>query len=140
MILDVPATLERLESLAVPVLGYGSDEFPAFYTRHSGRPVPSRADDPSQVARALSAAWALRSFGVVVAIPPPDEMLGATGIVEQALAEAGGIAGPEATPALLTRVAELSGGRSVEVNVGLLVNNAAVAAECAVAWCSTIRR
>ena len=140
MILDVPATLERLESLAVPVLGYGSDEFPAFYTRHSGRPVPSRADDPSQVARALSAAWALRSFGVVVAIPPPDEMLGATGIVEQALAEAGGIAGPEATPALLTRVAELSGGRSVEVNIGLLVNNAAVAAECAVAWCSTIRR
>jgi pseudouridine-5'-phosphate glycosidase len=67
-------------------------------------------------------------------------MLGAAGIVEQALAEAGGIAGPEATPALLTRVAELSGGRSVEVNIGLLVNNAAVAAECAVAWCSTIRR
>jgi pseudouridylate synthase len=140
MILDVPATLERLESLAVPVLGYGSDEFPAFYTRHSGRPVPSRADDPWQVARALSAAWAVRSFGVVVAIPPPDEMLGAAGLVEQALAEAGGIAGPEATPVLLTRVAELSGGRSVEVNIGLLVNNAAVAAECAVAWCSTIRR
>jgi pseudouridylate synthase len=139
MILDVPATLERLESLAVPVLGYGSDEFPAFYTRHSGRPVPSRADDPRQVASALSAAWALRSYGVVVAVPPPEEMLGAAGIVEQALAEAGGIAGPAATPALLTRVAELSGGRAVEVNIGLLVNNAAVAAECAVAWCSRTR-
>jgi pseudouridylate synthase len=137
MILDVPATLERLESLAVPVLGYGCDEFPAFYTRHSGRLVPSRVDGPAEVAGALSAAWALRSFGVVVAIPPPEEMLGAAGIVEQALAEAGMIRGPEATPALLARVAELSGGRAIEVNTGLLVNNAAVAAECAVAWCST---
>jgi pseudouridine-5'-phosphate glycosidase len=139
MILDVPATLERLESLAVPVLGYECDEFPAFYTRHGGRRVPSRVDGPAEAARALSAAWALRSFGVVVAIPPPEEMLGAAGIVEQALTEAGAITGPEATPALLARVAELSGGRAVEVNLGLLVNNAAVAAECAVAWCSTVR-
>jgi pseudouridine-5'-phosphate glycosidase len=137
MILDVPATLERLESLAVPVLGYRCDEFPAFYTRHSGCPVPSRVESPREVAGALAAAWALRSFGVVVAIAPPEEMLGAAGIVEQALAEAGGIAGPQATPALLTRVAELSGGRAVEVNIGLLANNAAIAAECAAAWSST---
>lgn len=139
MVLDVPATLERLESLAVPVLGYGCDEFPAFYTLHSGCPVPSRVDGPREVAGALAAAWALGSFGAVVAIPPPEELLGAAGIVEQALAELGGIAGPEATPKLLSRVAELSGGRAVEVNVGLLVNNAAVAAESAVAWASTTR-
>jgi pseudouridine-5'-phosphate glycosidase len=70
----------------------------------------------------------------VVAIPPPEELLGAAGIVEQALAGAGEIVGPGATPALLARVAELSGGRSVDVNVRLVINNAAVAAECAVAW------
>jgi pseudouridine-5'-phosphate glycosidase len=139
MILDVAATLERLESLAVPVLGYRCDEFPAFYSSHSGRPVQSRVDDPRQVARALSAVWALGSAGVVVAVPPPEEMLGAAGIVEQALAEAGPLQGPEVTPTLLARVAQLSAGRAVEVNVALLINNAAVAAQSALAWVSERR-
>jgi pseudouridine-5'-phosphate glycosidase len=134
MVLDVPATLERLESLAVPVLGYRCDEFPAFYSRHSGCAVPGRADSPVQVALALASAWAFGSQGAVIAIPPPEELLGAAGIVEQAIAEIGPLSGPEATPALLGRVAELSAGRAVEVNVALLANNAAVAADCAVAW------
>jgi pseudouridylate synthase len=134
MILDVLATLERLETLAVPVLGYGCEEFPAFYTPHSGLAAPARVEGALAAARALAAAWGMGSRGAVVAIPPPEELLGASGIVEQALAEAGEIVGPGATPALLARVAELSGGRSVEVNVRLAVNNAAVAAECAVAW------
>jgi pseudouridine-5'-phosphate glycosidase len=139
MILDVPATLERLETLAVPVLGYGCDEFPAFYSSRSGRAVPARVDGSEAAARALAAAWEMGSCGAVVAIPPPEELLGAAGIVEQALAEAGEIVGWGATPALLARVAELSGGRSVDVNVRLVVNNAAVAAECAVAWSGLAR-
>lgn len=139
MVLDVPATLERLESLAVPVLGYGCDEFPAFYSRHSGLPVPGRADSPVQLALALTSAWAFGSQGVVIAIPPPEELLGAAGMVEQALAEKGPLSGPDATPALLRRVAELSAGRAVEVNLSLLANNAAVAADCAVAWISAGR-
>lgn len=134
MILDIPATLERLESLAVPVLGYGCDEFPAFYSARSGLPVPDRVDGPANTARALAAAWDLGAEGVVVAIPPPEELLGASGIVEQALAETAGVLGPEATPAALRRVAELSGGRAVDVNVSLVVNNSRTAAQCAAAW------
>lgn len=134
MILDLPATVERLESLAVPVLGFGSDEFPAFYSAHSGLPVSARVDGAADVARVLTASWALGSRGAVVAIPPPQELLGAAGIVEQAIAETQGVSGQELTPALLARVAELSGGRSVDVNLRLVINNARVAAECAVAW------
>ena len=134
MILDVPATLERLESLAVPVLGYGCDEFPAFYSARSGRTVSARVDGAAEAARALAAAWELGARGVVVAVPPHVELLGAAGIVEQALAETAGAIGPEATPAALARVAELSSGRAVDVNVELVVSNARVAAECAVAW------
>ena len=133
-ILDVPVTLERLESLGVVVLGYGCDEFPAFYSAHSGRPVPARVEDAAGAARALAASWATGSAGAVVAIPPPVDLLGAAGIVEQALTEEAHVQGPEATPALLARVAELSGGRSVEVNVALVANNAAKASECAAAW------
>jgi pseudouridine-5'-phosphate glycosidase len=134
MVLDVPATLERLETLAVPVLGYGCDEFPAFYVAHSGRPVPARVDDAREAARVLAATWSLDSRGVVVAVPPPEELLGAAGIVEQALAETVEVSGQNVTPAVLARVAELSSGRAVEVNVRLVVNNAAVAADCAAAW------
>jgi pseudouridine-5'-phosphate glycosidase len=134
MILDIPATLERLESLAVPVLGYQCDEFPAFYSAVSGRPVPARVDGPEAAARALAAAWATGAAGAVVATPPPEELLGSAGIVQQALDETASVEGPAATPAALARIAELTGGRSVEVNVELVVNNAAVAADCAVAW------
>lgn len=133
-ILDVPATLERLESLCVPVLGYGCDEFPAFYVAGGGCRVPARVDGPEAAAAALAGAWAMGSRGVVVALPPPEELADAGAIVEQALADSQGAKGPELTPAALARVAELSGGRSVEVNVKLVINNAAAAAACASAW------
>jgi pseudouridine-5'-phosphate glycosidase len=81
-----------------------------------------------------------REAGAVVAIAPPEELLGAAGVVEQALAESAGVEGPAATPVTLARIAELTGGRSVEVNVRVIVNNAAVAADCAVAWVREGRR
>ena len=131
IILDLAYTLETLESLAVPVLGYGCDEFPAFYSRHSGCRIPARVDGPAEAAAVLSAAWATGSRGAVVAIPPPGELAGAEEMVLRALRELSDVAGPEATPRLLARVAELSGGRSIELNVDLVVNNARIAARVA---------
>jgi pseudouridine-5'-phosphate glycosidase len=131
IILDLAYTLERLESLSVPVLGYGCDELPAFYTRHSGCPVPTRVDGPEETAAVLRAAWATGSRGVVVAIPPPGELENAEEIVLRATRELSDVSGPRATPRLLARVAELSGGRSLDLNVDLVVNNATVAARVA---------
>lgn len=132
-VLDVPATLERLESLCVPVLGYGCDECPAFYTARSGCPVSTRVEGPEQAARVVEAVWGMGGAGVVIAVPPPEELPGAARLVEQALAEMPRASGQSATPALLSRIGDLSGGRSVVVNVRLVVNNAAVAAHCAAA-------
>ena len=132
IILDLRLTLERLESLAVPVLGYGCDEFPAFYTKHSGYPVSARVDGPRDAAAVLRAAWATGSHGIVVALPPPAELEGAEEITQRAVRELANAAGPEVTPRLLARVAELSGGRSLDLNVALVVNNARVAAQVAV--------
>ncbi|HYW27839.1 MAG TPA: pseudouridine-5'-phosphate glycosidase [Terriglobales bacterium] len=134
MILDVAATLERLESLCVPVLGYGCDECPAFYTARSGLAVSGRVDGPQAAARVCAASWAAGAAGLVVAVPPPEELLGAAGLVEQALAESSDVIGASATPAVLSRIRDLSGGRSVRVNVRLVVENAAVAASIAAAW------
>jgi pseudouridylate synthase len=131
IILDLAYTLERLESLSVPVLGYGCDEFPAFYKLHSGFRVPTRVDGPQETAAVLVAAWATGSRGVVIAIPPPGELDGAEEMVLQATSELSEVAGPEATPRLLARVAELSGGRSLDLNVDLVVNNARIAARVA---------
>jgi pseudouridine-5'-phosphate glycosidase len=133
-ILDVPATLERLESLCVPLLGYGCDECPAFYTARSGRAVSARVDGPREAAGACAASWSTGTAGLVLAVPPPEELLGASGLIEQALAEVGDAIGQSATPALLSRIRDLSGGRSVRVNVRLVVENAAVAAAVAAAW------
>jgi pseudouridine-5'-phosphate glycosidase len=129
IILDLRLTLERLESLAVPVLGYGCDEFPAFYTRHSGYPVSARVDGPQDAAGVLRAAWATGSRGIVVAIPPPAELDGAEEITKRAVRELADAAGPEVTPRILARVAELSEGRSLDLNVDLVVNNARIAAQ-----------
>lgn len=131
IILDLRLTLERLESLAVPVIGYGCDEFPAFYTRHSGYPVGTRVDGPQDAARVLQASWDTGSRGIVVAVPPPAELDAAEQITQRAVRELADAAGPEVTPRLLARVAELSGGRSLDLNVDLVVNNARVAAQVA---------
>lgn len=134
IVLDLRLTLERLESLAVPVLGYGCDELPAFYVRRSGCPVSARVDDPAGAAAAIRAAWDTGSRGVVVAVPPPTELDGAEEMVRTAASETGDLRGADVTPRLLARMAELSGGRSVEVNVDLVINNARVAARVANAY------
>jgi pseudouridine-5'-phosphate glycosidase len=138
MILDLARTVERLETLGVPVIGYGTAEFPAFYTGRSGLPVSAQAGSPEAVAAMLRASWEMGGRGAVIGIPPPRELPGAEAMVEQAVQEVvqevGHAGGPGLTPRLLARIAELSGGHAVEVNVDLVVNNARVAALCAAAF------
>jgi pseudouridine-5'-phosphate glycosidase len=133
IILDLSTTLETLDSLAVPVLGYECDEFPAFYTRHSQGRV-TRVDGAEETARVLRAAWATGARGIVVAIPPPSELEGAQQMAERAVRELSEVEGAALTPRLLARMAELSGGRSVDVNIELVVNNARIAAQVARAY------
>ena len=130
IILDLPFTVERLESLSVPVLGYGTDELPAFYTKRSGLPVSARVDGPEEAARAIASAWLTGTQGVVVAIPPPAELPDAEALVERALREVTASAG-DVTPRLLARIAEISDGRSLDINVELVVHNARIAAQVA---------
>lgn len=141
-ILDIGLTLERLETLGVPVVVLGSDDFPAFYSRKSGHPAPRRLDSVAGVAELLRAAWDVLGLtcGVVVANPVPeaDEIPAAeiAEVIRQALAEANaaGIAGQAVTPFLLKRVVESTGGRSLRTNIALVRHNAAVAARLAKAY------
>ena len=140
-ILDLPATLEVLETLGVPVVGYQTDEFPAFYARTSGLPVSVRADNPKEVATIAKAHWnlGLNSAILVVAPPPADAALSEPEMeaaVEQALAEAKtqNIRGQAVTPFLLGRVSELTGKASLKANLALLLNNAQIAAQIATAY------
>ena len=137
-ILDLPRTVEMLETLGVPVLGFGTDEFPAFYRRASGQRVDRRCDSVDDLARVSRAHWALGSrTGVLIAnpIPEADELPRAAyeQALQGALAEAAerGLRGREVTPFLLDRLRELSGGATVKANLALLRNNARVAAELA---------
>jgi pseudouridine-5'-phosphate glycosidase len=139
-ILDLPLTLEVLETQGVPVIGYGTDEFPAFYSRSSGLPVDVRCDTPEEVAAIAQARDALKLPGsilVAVPIPTEDELPSseAEDAIERALAEAEAqaITGKAVTPFLLARVSELTGETSLRANVALLLNNARVAAAIAVA-------
>jgi pseudouridine-5'-phosphate glycosidase len=134
IVLDLGLTLERLETLSVPVLGYGTDEFPAFYQRRSGHRVSARVDGDREAADVLRAAWESGTKGVVVAVPPPADLEGAEELAQRAVKELEGAAGAEVTPRLLARMAELSGGRSVDLNVDLVVNNARTAARVARAY------
>ncbi len=134
IILDLALTLERLESLSVPVLGYRVDEFPAFYTRRSGCRVSARVEDPRDAARVLQAAWDTGARGIVVAVPPPAELDGAEEMAQRAARELRDVSGAELTPRLLARMAELSGGRSLDLNVELVVNNSRIAAQVASAF------
>jgi pseudouridine-5'-phosphate glycosidase len=137
-ILDLPATLEYLETASVPVVGYGTDEFPAFYSRSSGLKTSVRADTPAEVAEIARAHWGLGLHSaVLVALPPPEEIalppVEVEGAIDAALAEAQaqGIRGQGVTPFLLQRVSELTGGASLRANLGLLRNNARLAAQIA---------
>ncbi len=138
-ILDLPRTLEVLETLSVPVVGYGTDEFPAFYVRSSGLPVAARVDSPAAAADLLAARWALGGAGVVLARPleaeaalAPEEFEIALAVAERQ-AVAAGVRGPALTPFLLARLAEISAGRTLRANQALIVANAALAAQVAIA-------
>lgn len=136
-ILDLPKTLEVLESKGITVLGYGTDEFPAFFTPHSGLSLSHRADTPSDVAKVMEAKWGLGlQGGILVANPVPTEHgFDAQAATEQALhdAAAQGIEGKALTPFLLKHIAEATEGRSLAANVALVKHNALVGARIAVA-------
>jgi pseudouridine-5'-phosphate glycosidase len=139
-ILDLPRTLEYLETHGVPVVGYGTDRFPAFWSRDSGLPVPIRLDTLEAVAGLIRAKAALGlGGGVLVANPVPeaDEIPSGeiAALVEAAVAEAqrAGITGKAVTPYLLSRLLDLTNGRSLATNIALVKNNAALAARLATA-------
>jgi len=140
-ILDLALTLEMLETMGVPVVGYGTDTFPAFYSRDSGLAVPIRCDQPHQVAALMKAKWSMGlAGGVVVANPIPAEFeIPASEIspwIEEAVAaaQAKAVKGKDVTPFLLARLAAKTGGRSLAANIALVKHNAKVAAEIAVAY------
>jgi pseudouridine-5'-phosphate glycosidase len=140
-ILDLPLTLEWLETHGVPVIGVGTDEFPAFYSRESGLRVPQRLNSPEAIAQLLKAQDSLGfQSGCLIANPipqawsmPAEQM---NTLIEQAIEEANlqGISGKELTPFLLKRITELTAGKSLASNIELVKHNAALAANIAVAY------
>ena len=138
-ILDIPATLERLETLSVTVVGYRTDEFPSFWLTTSGEPLDWSVPDGAAVADVMAANDALgRRSAVLVANPlPPERQLDPSvhdAALAQALSEAQGLTGKEVTPFLLQRIVEITGGTSLEVNLEIAANNIRVAADIARAW------
>lgn len=138
-ILDIGLTLEYLETQGVPVVGYETDELPAFYTRKSGFGVDYRVDTPEELATALKAKWDMNlKGGVVVANPVPAEFQMDYDIITNAItnavkeAEEKGIKGKESTPFLLGKVKEITEGKSLVTNIELVFNNAKVGAQTAV--------
>ncbi|MDH3848112.1 MAG: pseudouridine-5'-phosphate glycosidase, partial [Gammaproteobacteria bacterium] len=137
-VLDIGRTLEYLETRGVPVVGYRTDNLPAFYTASSGFPVDYRADTPADIAAALQAKWEMGlSGGMVIANPIPaahaldgDEI---DAVIDDAIEEMEhlGITGKDTTPFLLAQIAERTEGRSLAANIELVVNNARLAAEIA---------
>lgn len=134
-ILNLPATLEQLETLGVPVIGFETDEFPAFYSRNSGLPVNVRVNTPAQLASIAIAHWEFMNSALLVVVPPPQEVHISFEEMETIIREANdegresGIHGNALTPFLLKRVNELTGGDSLNTNLALLKNNARIAAK-----------
>ena len=138
-VLDIGLTLEYLETAGVPVVGYQTDTLPAFYSRCSGFPVDYRVDSAIEVAAAMQIKWEMGlQGGLVVAVPIPEAHALARDEIDDVIDEAvtemrrQGITGKDTTPFLLARIAERTGGRSLEANIQLVINNARVAAETAV--------
>ncbi|MBA2255540.1 MAG: pseudouridine-5'-phosphate glycosidase [Chloroflexi bacterium] len=146
-ILDARLTLEYLETRGVPVVGWATDELPGFFTASSGESVPHRVEDAAAAAALCRRHWSLdRAGGLVFTVPPPAAAAMAAAeadrAVEQAIsdAQAAGIHGPASTPWLLSRVAELTAGRSVAANLALIEHDATIAAAVAVALSPTTAR
>jgi len=141
-ILDIAKTLEVLETNGVPVIGYQSDVFPAFYLRNSGYRVDQRFDEPSEIANMLDIQWQLKMGGVLIAnpIPKQDEMNKdeIETLIKNAIiaADKQGVSRKELTPFLLKSIFEMSEGKSLKANIALVKNNAKVAAKIAVAFAS----
>ncbi|MCY3781118.1 MAG: pseudouridine-5'-phosphate glycosidase [Chloroflexi bacterium] len=140
-ILDLPLTLEVLETNGVPVLGYRTEVLPAFYAAETTLPVDQRIDAPEDAAAIIRAADAIGAkHGILITVPVPSEKALEADIAEKAItqatneAESAGIAGKDITPYVLSRVSELTNGASMAANIALLVNNARVAGEIAVAY------
>ena len=141
-ILDLGLTLEYLETKGVPVIGYGTEELPAFYTRQSGFRVDYRIDTPAELAAAFKAGheMGLKS-GMLVTNPIPEEFSMPKEVIDKAIDQAidecnaNGIHGKETTPFLLDKIQKLTGGDSLKSNIQLVFNNAKVAAQTAVAYC-----
>jgi pseudouridine-5'-phosphate glycosidase len=142
-ILDLPRTLEILETHSVPVIGYRTDEFPAFFVLRSGEPVSCRADSPEEAAALLAAHWNLDGAGLVLAQPLPEEAalhadeLGAAITEAEKSATESGMRGKALTPYLLARLAELTQGKTLEANRALIVASARLAAQVARASVNT---
>lgn len=137
-ILDIPRTLEHLETLGVPVIGQGTDVFPEFWTRGTDLPVTVRSDDPARTAVILEAHWSTGlTAGVVVAVPVPTEHEADRSQIDAAIdaglaeADRADVHGEDITPFLLAHIADSTSGTSLDTNVALVLNNAAVAARIA---------
>jgi pseudouridine-5'-phosphate glycosidase len=132
---DLPRTVEILESYGVPVVGYGTDSFPAFYVRETSHPVSARVDTPSDAARLLSAHWALDGAGVLFAQPAPAGLALDPNLYGQSLFEverqAAGLRSRDLTPYLTSRLARLTQGKTLEAYKAILAANAALAARIA---------
>jgi pseudouridylate synthase len=146
-ILDLPATMERLETLGVPVIGFRTNELPGFFTASTGIRVPHRAESAAEIAQIAHAHWALgESSAVLVVQAPPEEFALERAVVDGAVdravreADAAGISGPALTPFLLGAVLAATGGRSLVTNLSLLEANASLAGEVAVAFSQLIQR
>jgi pseudouridylate synthase len=134
-LLDVPATAEVLETLGVPVLGFRTDALPLFYAAEGGPPVSQRVEEAAEAAAIAVAHWELGGAGVLLANPPP-ESIDAERLIEDAVADAAaqGVSGQAVTPFVLSVLHERSGGRTRDVNRALVVANARLAGETAVAF------
>ena len=134
-LLDVSATVELLETLGVPVLGFRTDTLPRFYSSEGGPPVPQRVEEAAEAAQIAAAHWALGGAGLLLANPPPQS-LDVEDLVESAVSEAAatGVSGQAVTPFVLSFLHERSDGRTREVNRALIVENARLSGETAVAF------
>jgi pseudouridine-5'-phosphate glycosidase len=134
-LLDVPATLELLETLAVPVLGFRTGELPLFYSAHGGPSVSARVESPEEAAALARAHWELGGGGVLLARPPDESLEDVEPLIEKALrvADERGVHGQDVTPFVLSFLHEHSGGRTLAANRALVTANATLAAEVACA-------